>query len=340
MASEASGAVKGRAWLLDGPDGYKTIRKADDWEVPAAGPGELRVKVACVGLNPADYKRAGWPRPTFTYPLVLGQDVAGTVDSVGEGVTGFAVGDRVQYHGQLNNQFGGFADYSTNTAETTVKIPDSVSFEDAAAVPCAAWTAYQALHKKLHIKGGAGTLVVAGASGGVGGMAVQLAKVAGVRCLGICSGKNKEFVLGLGADEVIDYTSDDVVARVKELTDGDGATWWFDTVSADSCIQGTETLAFGGALCSIGGTVDSSKVRDPMSRALSVSYCFLGCGHENHAAARAELGAMGRACMELLERKELSSLVSATDRGGFDDIPKGLEKLEGRRVVGKIVVTM
>ena len=122
-----------RALILNEPGPVESLCVSDVSD-PQPGPGEIRVQVAAVGLNPVDYKLAGRGNPNWCYPHVLGLDVAGTVDALGEGVTEWRVGDRVFYHGDLSKP-GGFAELAITTAHTTAAIPDSVSFVDAAALP-------------------------------------------------------------------------------------------------------------------------------------------------------------------------------------------------------------
>ncbi|MDW8518532.1 alcohol dehydrogenase catalytic domain-containing protein [Priestia flexa] len=134
---------------------------------PVPGEGEVLVQVHATALNPVDYKTATGGNPSWSYPHILGLDVAGVVEEVGANVTDIQVSDRVVYHGDLTKK-GGFAEYAVTTAHTVSVIPEGVSFEAAAALPCAGYTVYQALFSKLHIEEGQFILIHAGA-GGVGG---------------------------------------------------------------------------------------------------------------------------------------------------------------------------
>lgn len=205
------------------------------------------------------------------------------------------------------------------------------------ALPCAAWTAYQAVHRKLHV-GGGGVFVVAGASGGVGSAAVQLGKLAGARVLAVCSGRNAAYVRELGADEVVDYTAvpgGDVAAAVRDATGGVGADWWLDCVGSDSAGVGIKALAFGGSLCSIAGTIPLTDGDSPFTRSLCLSYCFFGGGHEAHPRQRADIAAIGREVAALAAAGKLRANVSRTV--ALEDIPAALEDIEGGHVRGKIV---
>ena len=124
-----------KALLLDqtGPVGDLRVGETP---LPDPGAGEIRVKVHAVSLNPVDYKLAGRGHAEWAWPHILGLDVAGVVDAVGAEVRQFESGDRVFYHGDLSKP-GGFAEYAVTTAHTTARIPDSVSYSEAAAIPCA-----------------------------------------------------------------------------------------------------------------------------------------------------------------------------------------------------------
>ena len=135
-----------RALLLDQPGPVHSLR-VDSAPDPEPGAGEVRVKVAAVGLNPVDYKLAGRGHANWTYPHIIGLDVAGTIDAVGTEVDGFSIGERVFYHGDLT-KVGGFAEFAITTAHTIARIPDKVSFVDAAAIPCAGLTAYQGIVRR------------------------------------------------------------------------------------------------------------------------------------------------------------------------------------------------
>jgi len=130
--------------------------------IPKPGKGEVRIRVHAAGLNPVDYKVAASGNPYWTYPFILGLDVAGTIDAVGEGVSDWKAGDRVFYHGDLTKP-GGFAEYAITTAHTIASIPHDVTFEEAAALPCARMTAYQALHRKPYVQSGQTILIHGGA---------------------------------------------------------------------------------------------------------------------------------------------------------------------------------
>ncbi|MFE4171802.1 NADP-dependent oxidoreductase [Streptomyces sp. NPDC056909] len=172
-----------------------------DLPVPSPGPGQLLVAVRAAGVNPVDWKlRNGYRRPGSApaeLPAVLGSEAAGVVEAIGPGVAGFAVGDAV-FGSTLT---GGYAEYTLLPVEVTAHKPEALSFTDAAALPVAAATAYDAL-RQLDLEPGA-TVLITGAGGGVGVAAVQIARGLGIRVLGTASAGKKEFVESLGAVHVL-----------------------------------------------------------------------------------------------------------------------------------------
>lgn len=189
----------------------KDILELADVERPAPGPNQLLVKVEASSVNPIDWKRGSgkyrFIMPT-KFPLVPGYDLAGTVVELGPGVEGFIPGDRV--HARVSDPRGGaHAEFALAGLDTVTKMPARMTMADGAALPLAGLTALQGLrdHGKLPLNGlHNGRVLVIGASGGVGHLAVQLAKIPDVHVTGVCSARNVELVRSLGADAVIDYT--------------------------------------------------------------------------------------------------------------------------------------
>ncbi|MGA4670624.1 zinc-binding dehydrogenase [Propionibacteriaceae bacterium Y1923] len=314
----------------------ETLKATDmvvtDLPTPEPGPGEVRIKVAAVGLNPVDYKVAGGKSPGD----VLGLDIAGTVDVLGEGVDGFALGDRVALHNDLGRP-GGLAEFVVVAADVLARVPDGVTFVAAAALPCAGMTAYQSVNRRLHA-GAGDTVLVTAAAGGVGGFAVQLAHLAGARVIGTASGANREVVLALGADEVIDYRTEDIPTRVRELTGGVGVNGAIDTISSDSATQNLSLLTFGGGLVAIQGRPDWDVV-PPFTTAPSVHEISLGAAHQHgDARARAELRLMLEELLALVDAGRLDPRV--VEVVPFEQAPRAYGVLADGHVAGKLVVEL
>jgi alcohol dehydrogenase len=188
---------------------------------PEPGPEGVLIRVAAAGVNPADcLLRSGGLRflARQKMPFVPGADVAGVVEAVGPGATRFGVGDPV-YAMLPNTAGGGYAEYAVAAEGAVAPIPPGLTFGEAAGVPLAALTALQALRDEAALAAGARVLVN-GASGGVGTFAVQISRAMGAQVTGTASGRNADLVRGLGADEVQDYTQEDITSGRGTLRRG------------------------------------------------------------------------------------------------------------------------
>jgi NADPH2:quinone reductase len=220
-----------KAVIAEGPGGPEVLKLADV-EKPEPADGEILVRVRACGLNPVDYKiREGYLSSGKKYPAIYGFDVSGVVEKVGLGVTGFSPGDEVFYYADLDRP-GAYAEFHTARAEIVRRKPEGLTHVESASMPLAGTTAWQGLFKQARLCFGE-TVVILGAAGGVGSMAVQMAAWSGARVIAVCSGANAEYVKTLGADYVIDYTQMDVAEAVLEITAGKGADMAMDTVGGD-----------------------------------------------------------------------------------------------------------
>ncbi|MFI5794125.1 NADP-dependent oxidoreductase [Streptomyces sp. NPDC051677] len=185
-------------------------------DVPEPGPGEVLLRVAGAGVNPGDaVLRAGRVPGLVTLPWTPGNDVSGVVERVGEGVTRFAPGDEV--YGMLAvTRHGSYAEFTAVPADALAPAPKNLDLVHAAAVPLVAFTAWQALTVLARVRPGDRVLIHA-AAGGVGHVAVQLAKELGAHVIGTARAANHDFLRGLGADELIDYTATDFRTAVAPV---------------------------------------------------------------------------------------------------------------------------
>ena len=219
-------------------------------------PFDVLVRVHAVALNPVDAKVNFWHGmvPDMNDNFVGGLDVSGEIVAIGKQVTGWAVGDRVLYHGNMRRVHGGFAEYALQDARTLTAHPN-VPAEFAAATPCAAWTAYRALVDKLNIESRS-SIFIAGGAGGVGSFAIQLAKHFGVsKIVTTASTAKHSYVKKLGATHVIDYRSDDVAEQIMNLTDGLGVDVALDCVGGDNDLLAASVLGFEGQMVELVKTV-------------------------------------------------------------------------------------
>lgn len=305
---------------------------------PLPGPGELRVRVHAASLNPVDYKSALSRPENRSYPHILGVDVAGVVDAVGEAASPWAEGDRVFYH-TSQRRHGAFAEFHITPAHSVSRLPAGVSFTDAAALPCSGLTAYQALFRRLNCEKGESLLVHA-AAGGVGGFAVQLGRVVGLRVIATCSRANAGYVRGLGADEIVDYRTEDVTARVRELTAAQGGVdAILDTLGPRSGVDNLSLLAAEGGIACVVGLPDLNGVAD-MPVSISVHDIALGGAFDSPAFRRQQedLARMGDELMALVVAGKVQSTVS--EILDWQDIPAGLKRLHEGHARGKIVARM
>jgi len=219
--------------------GDPDVLRVEEVDRPEPGDGEVLIRVLAASVNPVDwkYRRGFAPRQL---PAVLGNDVSGTVEvsraegfSEGDGVFGIAAS-------------GGYAEFATSPAAVVAQKPAEVGYEQAAAIPVAGLTAWQALFDRAGLERGQ-TALIAGAAGGVGHFAVQFAKHAGAHVIGTGSSRNREFVLALGADEFVDYTEQDVAGAVN------GVDVAFDTVGGNTTESLLPPLRDGGVLVTIAG---------------------------------------------------------------------------------------
>jgi NADPH:quinone reductase-like Zn-dependent oxidoreductase len=183
-----------------------------DTEKPVPGDNEVLVKVHAVSLNAADYR--SMKMGIIPKNRIFGADIAGEIESTGKKISSFKAGDNVI--GDLSGSgFGGLAEYVTAPEKALVMKPEGLSFEEGAALPMAALTALQGLRNKGNIQKGMKVLII-GSAGGVGTYTVQLAKFFGAEVTGICSTRNMQQTMSLGADHVIDYTKEDFTKKDKK----------------------------------------------------------------------------------------------------------------------------
>jgi NADPH:quinone reductase len=229
---------------VGGPEQLRFEAVAD----PVPGPGQVRIRQSAIGLNFIDvYLRTGlYKAPVF--PFILGQEGAGVVEALGPGVTGLAVGDRVAYAG-VN---GAYAEIRVLPAERLVHLPDGIDDRTAAAMMLKGMTAEYLLFRCARVQAG-DTILFHAAAGGVGSIACQWGRALGLRVIGTAGGPDKvRRAKENGCDEVIDCTSEDIVARVKALTGGAGVSAVFDSVGKDTFAASLDSLRPRGLLVLFG----------------------------------------------------------------------------------------
>ena len=242
--------------------GGAEVLKTGDLADPVPAPGEVLVRVRAAGVNPIDWKLASGAYKAFfpyAFPVIPGWDVAGDVAALGPGVTGFAIGDHVHgYARKPTVQWGCYAELVAVDAAALATMPAGMTMAEAAAVPLVGLTAWQALVGFGAVAPGTLALIPA-AAGGVGSIAVPLAKSRGATVVATCGTANVAAVSALGADHVIDYRTQDVTAAVRALAP-EGVDFLLDSL-------GGEAQAGLVALVRDGGTV--AALNDPVPEAMA-----------------------------------------------------------------------
>lgn len=227
--------------------GGSDVHQLNEIDQPTAQPGEVLVEVHAAGVNPFDWKlRAGYMKDAIPleFPATLGGNVAGIVTALGDGVDGFNVGDEVYGMANSVGGAGSFAEYVSVPAEQLAAKPRTLSQTEAAVLPLAGASAYQTIVTELGVSEGQKVLIHGGA-GGIGSFAIQLAKHRGAFVAATAGTDDLDFVKSLGADEVIDYTTDDFS---KQLEEYDAV---LDTVGGDVTTKSLGVLKRGGKIASL-----------------------------------------------------------------------------------------
>ena len=317
-----------------GPD----VLELQEVDTPAAGDGEVLVRIRAASVNPLDWHfmrgapylvraMAGLSRPKPSASR-LGADMAGTVEAVGQNVTGFQPGDEV--FGGLEER-GTLAEYISVRADAVVlQKPAGLTFEQAAAVPVAAFTALQALRDKGRVQSGQKVLIN-GASGGVGTFAVQIAKALGAEVTGVCSTANVGMVASIGADHVVDYTREDFT-RAERRYD-----LLIDIAGNRSLAETRRVLAPKGALVLVGGP-NKGRWIGPFGRTIrmllqspAVSQRMVSfLAHQN----RDDLAVL----RELLDAGKVTPVIDRAYR--LNQVAEAVRYLETGHARGKVVITV
>ncbi len=314
--------------------GGPEVLELGEVDEPVAGKGQVLVEVKACSVNFPDLLMI---QDLYQYkpelPFVPGSEVAGVVVEVGDGVDRFSPGDRV-----LGSSLfvGGLAERAALTADTTVAIPDDVGYEDAAGLLYAYGTSHHALKDRAELKPGE-SLLVLGAAGAVGLAAVEIGKVMGARVIAAASTDEKlELCRRYGADETINYSTEDLKTRVRELTGGEGADVVYDPVGGAYSEQALRSTAWNGRFLVIGfaaGEIPRVPLNLALLRGCSIVGVFWGSfvyrEPDRHRANVAEM-------VEWWRQGRLRPHTSATYP--LDRASDALRDLAERRAMGKVVV--
>src|SRR5579863_1373268 len=325
-----------------GDDG---LRLETDFPDPVPGEGDVVLRVRATALNYHDvFTTRGMPGIRIAMPAIMGLDVAGEIAAIGPGVTGWTLGERVvgdpinRVEGGLTGEtvHGGLAEYCRLRAHQLVRIPDGVSFAQAAALPCAYGTARRMMFSNGHVAAGEKVLIL-GASGGVGVCCVQLAKSAGAIVIAATGSDDKAARLrALGADHTINYAAEDFVTQVHSLYGkparrGAGSDKGVDVVvnytGGDTWTKSLRVLRVGGRLLTCGATAGYDPAED-IRFIWTFELKILG----SNGWAREDIVAL----LEMVRAGRLEAVVD--EIFPLERAPEALARLEERRVFGKLVI--
>ena len=311
-----------------GPEAMKIV----DLEVGEPGPGQIRIRHEACGLNFIDvYQRSGVYQ--LPLPLTLGMEGAGVVEAVGEGVTHLSPGDRAAY---ASNPPGSYSEARVMPAAQVCKLPDSISFETGAGMMLKGLTAQYLLRSTGKLSEG-DTVLFHAAAGGVGLIACQWAKAQGVRLIGTAGSDEKcALAKSFGADECINYSTEDWVARVKDLTDGKGVDFVADSVGKATWDGSLDCLRPMGIMATFGNASGKPDPVDPQVLAGKGSLYLTRPTLFTHISSRESCQARADDLFEMVGSGKVTIEINQTY--ALDDIQQAHIDLEARKTTGTTVI--
>ena len=308
--------------------GSTNVLKSQEMPVPKPQGKELLVKVHATSVNPVDCKiRKGMFGPIIKTPAILGFDVSGVVEAIGDKVTDFKVGDEVYYLPRIIGWQGAYAEYHLVEEAIVSKKPSNLSHTEAASIPLAASTAWDALVERAKVKIGETVLIHAGA-GGVGSLAIQLAKLCGAYVFATCSDYNFDLVKEIGADKIINYKKENFIEIIKEETNGEGVDVVFDTVGGEVLTKSIDITKPFGRISSIVRTgTEGINLEKAYLQNISLHCVFVQSGRHKLDTIR-----------NLIEQEQLKPVIDSVML--LSDVAKAHKKLEQGGTRGKIVLSV
>lgn len=308
-----------------GPDSFEL----SDVPKPVPQAGQVLVRVHATSINPLDYqvRRGDYP-DLVPLPAITGHDVSGVVEAIGPGVSAFAPGDEVWYTPQIFDGQGSYAQYHVAAESIIARKPASLSHLEAASLSLVGGTVWEALTVRAVLRVGESILIHGGA-GGVGHVAIQVAKAMGARVFTTVREANADFVRSLGADVVIDYTQEDYVEAIMRETAGHGVDVVFDTIGGDTLSRSADVLAQLGRVVSIVDIAQPQNLVHAWGKNASYHFVFT----RQNRGKLDELSA-------LVERGQLRPHVGAVY--SLADIPLAHARLESGNngLLGKIAIAV
>ena len=316
--------------------GGPEVLRYEDAIVGDPGTGQVRLKHGAVALNFADtYFRTGlYPAPL---PAGIGSDASGTVTAVGEGVTAFKVGDRVTYTG-AHNTLGAYSTERLIDASALIRLPDGITFETASAITMRGLTAASLMRRIYEFKGGE-TILLHAAAGGVGLLVSQWAKLQGLTVIGTVSSEAKAAVARAhGCDHTINYSHEDVAARVREITGGEGVQVVFDSVGKDTFEGSLNSLKRRGLMVCLGTASGMIPPFNPQILAMKGSLFLTRPASADYLADPKERASLAA---ELFEHVVAGRIrVDSSQRYELADAAQAHRDLEARKIIGSAIFTV
>lgn len=317
-----------RFYEAGGPD----VLRLEDVPVGNPGPGEVRLRHVAVGLNFADtYFRQGYyPVPL---PNGMGVEASGVIEAVGPETNGYRVGDRVTYTG---SPLGAYSTERVMPAASLLKLPVDITHETAAAMTMRGLSAaYWLLKTNPWMKSG-DTILIHAAAGGVGLIAVQWAKLLGLRVIGTVSTEAKaDLAKAHGCDEIIFYRNEDVPARVRELTGGEGVTTVYDTVGKDTYEGSLKSLKRRGVLVGCGTASGPFPPIDALQLAIQGSVYFTRPALADYIADPAERAELANALFDHVASGRIE--IEINQRYALDEAVQAHRDLEAGKTMGSSI---
>ena len=313
--------------------GDLSVLKLEEVPDPVAGPGQALVRIRACGINFADsIMAAGKYQNQPALPFIPGSEIAGDIVALGEGVGGFAVGDRV-----MGLTGGGYAELAAVNVDRLTKLPGGLGYEQAASFAVTYGTSHVALAHRARLQPGE-TLLVHGAAGGVGLTAVELGKIMGARVIATAGGPDKlEIARAAGADEAIDYLAEDIRERVKALTGGRGADVIYDPAGGDVFDASLRCVAFEGRILVI-GFAGGRVPQIPANHVMVKNVDIIGVNRPAYDALAPEVSRRSQEeLLGWLAEGRIRPLVSKTFP--LERAVEGLESVVTRKSTGKVVIT-
>ncbi|SDP34363.1 NADPH2:quinone reductase [Ralstonia sp. 25mfcol4.1] len=318
-----------RMYETGGPE----VLRYEDVEVGDPGPGQVRIRHVAVGLNYADtyFRNGTYPVPL---PAGMGVEASGVVQAVGAGVTNVAVGDRVTYTGFLNT-LGAYSTERLVPAAPLIRLPESIGFETAAAMTMRGLTSAY-LMRRIHTFRKGDTILLHAAAGGVGLIVSQWARLLGLNVIGTVSTEEKgEIARAHGCQHIINYSHEDVAARVRELTDGVGANVVFDSVGKSTFMASLDSLKRRGLLVCVGTASGPIPPFDPVLLAMKGSVYVTRPALADYIADPAEKAELAGELFDHVGSGRIR--IEINQRYALEDAVQAHRDLESRKTTGSSI---